>query len=152
MKQATCQILISSAKRLWATLGTYQDVGWFASRGILQVPASGDPHVRLPNGMDLRASGPGFHNQPAQLELLPSGEALLRTNGKVIRLGMLSQRVIESGWIITGLRLRGALRFAESQVVLMVPDREDIPYLLRVLSPCAPSSVQALPQYLRQAA
>ena len=152
MKHALIQQISIPAKRLWSALAAHQNMGFFTRRALAQVPTSGNPQVRLPQGLDLRASGPGFHNQPAHLALLVSGEAFLQVSGTTIVLGTLAQRFVESGWIVTGLRLRGALRFPEQQVVLMVPDREDLPYLLQVLAPCMPSSLQAQPQYMLQAA
>jgi hypothetical protein len=146
MIQAVIQQATSFLKPLISTLATHQNRGFFTHRGQVQVPAQGNPRVCLPQGLDLRASGPGFHNQPTRLTLSHSGEAVLHMAEQTIVLGPLSQRVVEQGWIITGLRLRGALRFTESGVVLMVPDREDLPYLLQVLTPRATANADFLPR------
>lgn len=139
---ATIKRIQAPAKRLWSALATHQNRGFFAPCTAQQVPAQGDPRVRLPQGLDLRASGPGFDNEPAQLAVTSSGEAVLHVAGSTIALGALAQKSVETGWMVTGLRLRGAIRFAQSKVVLMVPDREDVPYLLRVLAPQAAAPAQ----------
>lgn len=133
------------AKQLWRTLAARQNRGHFAPQRQVQVSAFADPQVRLPQGLDLRASGPGFDNLPARFEVSPSGEAVVQIEGQTLSLGSLAGQSVETGWMITGLRLRGAVRFESSQVVLLVPDREDIPYLLRVLAPQAAAPARAVP-------
>ena len=137
--------LQAPARQLWGALATHQNRGFFTPCAQQELPAQGDPCVRLPQGLDLRASGPGFANLPARLELAPTGEALLHVAGSTIGLGQLAQQRVETGWMVTGLRLRGAIRFNQRHVVLLVPDREDLPYLLRVLVPAAAVSTPALP-------
>jgi hypothetical protein len=132
---ATLKRLQAPARKIWRALAAHQNQGVFTHCAYQAVPAQGDPRVRLPQGLDLRASGPGFANQPARLELSASGEALVHVAGKVIALGNLAQKHVETGWMVTGLRLRGAIRVTQSQVVLLVPDREDLPYLMRTLVP-----------------
>jgi hypothetical protein len=133
------------AKQLWHSLATHQNRGIFTAQQQVQVPAHADPRVRLPQGLDLRASGPGFDNLPARFEIAPTGEASVVVGERSIALGDLSCQSIETGWMITGLRLRGAVRFSAQKVILLVPDREDVPYLLRVLAPHAAAPAQALP-------
>ena len=128
------------AQRLWAALAARQNLGFFVRSGKVQVTHYGSSQVRLPEGMDLRVSGPGLHNRPARFMLNASGEALLHLENTTILLGALAQQTLETGEMITGLRLRGALRFPKHDIVLMVSDREDLPYLLQVLSPHAPAS------------
>ena len=99
---------------------------------------------RLPNGLDLRASGPDFHNHPATLGFSTSGEAFLKTKEKIVLLGSLTDQRVELGWTITGFRLRGALRLPKRNLVLTIPDREDLPYLLRALLPTPESSAASL--------
>ncbi|WP_394796472.1 hypothetical protein [Armatimonas sp.] len=139
---ATIKKIQAPAKQLWRVLAAHQNKGFFTPCASQQVPAQGDPHVRLPQGLDLRASGPGFDNQPAHLEMASSGETTLYVAGTIVHLGLLSQQRVETGWMITGLRLRGAIRFGQSAVTLMVPDREDVPYLLRALAPQAAAPAQ----------
>lgn len=136
--------LQTPAKRLWGALATHQNRGFFAAAQPVQLPSHADPRVHLPEGLDLRASGPGFDNCPARFSLSESGEAQVTVAGKTLSLGNLGGQTIEQGWMITGLRLRGAVRFAAQELVLLVPDREDLPYLLRALSPRREAPVQAL--------
>ena len=139
---ALLQTIQAPAKRLWAALAARQNLGFFVRSGETQVPHYGSSHVCLPEGMDLRVSGAGLHNQPARFALNASGEATLHLESTTILLGTLAQQSIETGEIITGLRLRGAVRFPKHGIVLMVPDREDLPYLLQVLTPHAPAASQ----------
>jgi hypothetical protein len=133
------------AKRVWEALAARQNRGVFAAQQHVEIPTQADPRTHIPQGLDLRASGPGFNNLPAKFEVTPSGEAQVTVAGKTIALGVLASQKVETGSMITGLRLRGALRFAEQQLVLLVPDREDIPYLLRTLAPRAATTTIALP-------
>ena len=137
---ALLQKIQAPVKRLWAALAARQNIGFFIRSGEVQVPYYGSSQVRLPEGMDLRVSGQGLHNQPARFALNASGEAFLHLENATIMLGALAQQSVETGEMITGLRLRGAVRFPKHNIVLMVPDREDLPYLLQVLSPRAPAS------------
>ncbi|WP_309707111.1 hypothetical protein [Armatimonas sp.] len=137
---ALLQKIQAPTKRLWAALAARQNIGFFVRSQEVQVPHYGSAQVCLPEGMDLRVSGQGLHNQPARLTLSTSGEAFLHLENATILLGALAQQSVETGEMITGLRLRGAVRFPKHGIVLMVPDREDLPYLLQVLAPRAPAS------------
>jgi hypothetical protein len=139
---ALLRTIQAPAKRLWATLAAKQNIGFFVRSGEAQVPHYGSSQVHLPEGMDLRVSGAGRHNQPARFALNASGEATLHLEDTTILLGALAQQSVEVGEIVTGLRLRGAVRFPKHGIVLMVPDREDLPYLLQVLTPRAPAASQ----------
>lgn len=139
---ALLRTIQAPVKRLWAALAAQQNLGFFVRSGETQVPSYGSSHVHLPEGMDLRVSGAGLHNRPARFALNASGEATLHLENTTLVLGTLAQQPVEVGEIITGLRLRGAVRFPKHGIVLMVPDREDLPYLLQVLTPRAPAASQ----------
>jgi hypothetical protein len=130
------QAMISTArtvgKAVWATAAAKQNVGVFHKTEVSRIPMMADGRVSVPKRLDLRASGLGFHNLPVTLGFTENGAAFLQIDNRTVLLGNLAGSEVETGWIVTGLRLRGAVRFS-NRVVLIVPDREDIPYLLRVL-------------------
>lgn len=142
----------SGIRRTWEAAAARQNRGFFACTGTSTVSPQRDPLYRIPKGLDLRVSGAGFHNAPAELGFTSCGEAYVQVGTQTLPLGALGQQAVETGWIITGLRLRGALRFPQSDLVLMVPDREDLPYLLRVLVPASEALVQAPPSRVPLAA
>lgn len=142
----------SGLRRTWEAAASRQNRGFFACTGTSTISPQRNPLYRIPKGLDLRASGPGFHNASATLDFNSAGEAFVQVGTQTFTLGALANEAVETGWIITGLRLRGALRFPKSELVLMVPDREDLPYLLRVLVPASEALVQALPSRVSLAA
>lgn len=133
-------------QKTWQAIAACQNYGWFTPTQKTSFPSEPNPLYRIPAGFDLRVSAPGIHNERATLGFTNQGEALVKCKGKTFALGALAGKTVERGWIITGLRLRGALHFPEHNLTLMVPDREDIPYLLRVLVPKTESV--SLPQAL----
>ena len=124
---------MKAIRKTWQLVAKCQNQGWFARTHEALLPSEPNPLYRIPAGLDLRVSAPGIHNAHATLTFTQRGDVIVSSKGKTFPLGSLAGKTVVRGWIITGLRLRGALRFPDQDLILMVPDREDIPYLIRVL-------------------
>lgn len=108
--------------------------GLLITKEAPSLPPVAAPFCQVPPGFDLQLHRRGQRRARVELHTTPAGILYLRCGQDTIPLGRRTELVLEPGWWVGGLHLRGALHFPQHGLTLSVPDREDLPYLAHALT------------------